>query len=145
MVNKFLKIIPPALFIINLLTVLWLILQIILPIIFPVVIYEFMNDPSHKLYLDIVKNALIWPTFIFWFYNMIFLFRHDRYGRSVFPLVIFNFLYSPVYYYQVQIKKRPLVNKMKSEAVIGRTIQLENYENDPVPHSSSPEAKNGKN
>jgi hypothetical protein len=47
-----------------------------------------------------------------WGYCIWFLFKYDRYSKSIFPLFFFNVIYAPVYYYRVKIKKRPLRNKI---------------------------------
>ena len=45
--------------------------------------------------------------YCFWF-----LFKYDRYSKSIFPLFFLNVIYAPIYYYRVKIKKRPLRNKV---------------------------------
>jgi len=60
-------------------------------------------------------NAL---TFFHWCYCIRFLFKYDRYSKSIFPLFFFSVLYAPIYYYRVKIKKRPLRNEIKTEEKI---------------------------
>ncbi|MCW3788918.1 hypothetical protein [Plebeiibacterium sediminum] len=63
-------------------------------------------------FLNIVA-ALHW-VYCFWF-----LFKYDRYSKSIFPLFFLNVLYAPIYYYRVKIIKRPLRNKVnKPEEII---------------------------
>ena len=128
--NKFWHKILLTGFIINILTVLLLILQFIFTVIYPEEIINFMADPNHKTYLNIAYNIFVVPTFLFWIYNIIFLFRHDRYSKSIFLLFFFNFLYSPIYFYKVKIKQRPLINEIEPESIIGYRIHLEDYENE---------------
>jgi hypothetical protein len=111
-------------------TILFLITQFFLTISFPDETYEYMTNQETKAIFQILYNGLIIPTLLFWIYNIVFLFRYDRYSKSIFFLFIFNILYSPIYFYSVNFKKRPLVNKIKTEPIIGNTIQLENYENE---------------
>lgn len=111
-------------------TILFLLTQIFLTISFPQETYEFITNQKTKAIFHILYNGLTIPTLLFWIYNIVFLFRYDRYSKSIFLLFIFNILYSPIYYYNVNIKKRPLVNKIKTEPIIGNTIQLENYEHE---------------
>jgi hypothetical protein len=51
-------------------------------------------------------------VFFHWIYCMWFLFKYDRYSKSIFPLIFLNGIYAPIYYYRVKIKKRPLRNKI---------------------------------
>jgi hypothetical protein len=49
-------------------------------------------------------------SFAHWIYCLWFLSKFDRYSKSLIPLILLNGLYAPFYYYQVKIKKRPLMN-----------------------------------
>ena len=49
---------------------------------------------------------------IHWGYCIWFLFKYDKYSKSIIPLLVLNILYAPIYYYRVKIKKRPLRNKI---------------------------------
>ncbi len=53
-----------------------------------------------------------------WGYCIWFLFKYDRYSKSIIPLFFLNALYAPFYYYRVKIKKRPLRNKVNKPQVI---------------------------
>ena len=91
---------------------------------------ETFTNPENSVIIETIYYFLVIPAIFLWFYNMQFLFRKDRYSKSIIPLLIFSFIYSPIYYYKVNIKKRPLINEIKSEPVIVHTIQLEAYENE---------------
>lgn len=51
-------------------------------------------------------------VFFHWVYCIWFLFKYDRYSKSIIPLFFFNVLYAPIYFYRVRIIKRPLRNKI---------------------------------
>jgi hypothetical protein len=68
------------------------------------------NKGSNPYYLTISFLNLI--AFFHWGYCIWFLFKYDRYSKSIFPLLFLNMLYAPFYYYRVKIKKRPLRNKV---------------------------------
>ncbi len=70
----------------------------------------FFNDD--RTMFNIVATPLNLIIFFFWGYCIWFLFKYDRYSKSIFPLFFFNALYAPIYYYRVKIKKRPLRNKI---------------------------------
>ena len=78
----------------------------------------------------IIYTSLTLCSFINWLYCLRFWYKYDRYSKAIFLLIFPHVLYAPFYYYQVKIKKRPLKNKIKNEPVVlGRTIQLKEYEN----------------
>lgn len=62
----------------------------------------------YNLTFTILNFAVIFH----WGYCMWFLFKYDRYSKSLIPLFFFNALYAPIYFYRVKIKKRPLRNKI---------------------------------
>ncbi|WP_461640267.1 hypothetical protein [Labilibaculum euxinus] len=62
----------------------------------------------YNLAISIVAMIL----FFHWAYCLWFLYKYDRYSKSIFPLFFFNVLYAPIYYYRVKIKKRPLRNQI---------------------------------
>jgi hypothetical protein len=80
----------------------------------------FMSDFLTVEYIS-YKNGLNPVNFTFSFLNTVavfhwgyciwFLFKYDRYSKSVFPLFFLSVWYAPIYYYRVKIKKRPLRNK----------------------------------
>lgn len=65
-----------------------------------------------------------------WIYCIGFWYKNDRYSKSAFLLLFISIFYAPFYYYQVKIKKRPLKNDIKKEPIIGRTIQLQEYDDE---------------
>jgi hypothetical protein len=117
-------------FTINILTIFLWILQFIFIVSFPNKTMSFITNPNYKTWLYIVSYMLSIPTLLFWIYNVIFLFQHDRYSKSLFLLIFFSFIYAPIYFYQVKIKRRPLINELKPEPIINQTIHLEEYENE---------------
>ena len=57
-------------------------------------------------------------SFTNWINCIVFLFKYDRYSKSLIQLFIINALYAPIYYYRVKILKRPLrnsIDKSKSD------------------------------
>jgi hypothetical protein len=62
--------------------------------------------------LNITFSILSLAVFFHWGYCIWFLFKYDRYSKSIFPLFFLNAIYAPIYYYRVKIKKRPLRNKI---------------------------------
>jgi len=61
-----------------------------------------------KITFSIAQIAVVF----FWIYCIWFLFKYDKYSKSILPLFFLNVIYAPVYYYRVKIKKRPLRNKI---------------------------------
>lgn len=61
---------------------------------------------------NMIMTVLYLAVFFHWWYCICFLFKYDRYSKSIIPLFFFNALYAPIYYYRVKIKKRPLRNKI---------------------------------
>ena len=62
--------------------------------------------------LNITISILSFPVLFHWGYCIWFLFKYDRYSKSIFPLFFLSVIYAPIYYYRVKIKKRPLRNKI---------------------------------
>ncbi|MFA5514049.1 MAG: hypothetical protein WDA17_03920 [Sphaerochaetaceae bacterium] len=62
--------------------------------------------------LNTTFSILSLAVFFHWGYCIWFLFKYDRYSKSIFPLFFLNAIYAPIYYYRVKIKKRPLRNKI---------------------------------
>lgn len=101
---------------VNLLLVIFLIIG--LPVLF-IAIPGFAD----LLFANRGRNPLINAIYVFylvavfhWGYCVWFLFKYDRYSKSIFPLLFLNFFYAPVYYYRVKIRKRPLRNKINRPA-----------------------------
>ncbi|WP_068475499.1 hypothetical protein [Saccharicrinis aurantiacus] len=80
-------------------------------IIAPEVFNEIAANKGHNTY-NYLLTILAFIVFGHWVYCLWFLFKYDRYSKSIFPLIFFNALYAPIYYYRVKIKKRPLRNKI---------------------------------
>ncbi len=89
-------------------------------------------DKSNNFIFSIAYIILGLPIIFLWIYNIKFLFKNDRYSKSLIPLIILGGIYSPIYYYRVKIKKIPLRNKIhkEKESVINKAIHLEAYENE---------------
>ena len=117
-------------FIINIIFIIIALGQIILMFADPELLINIFTNPDNKFLIGTIYYFFFIPIIFLWIYNIRFLLKHDRYSRSILPLIFFGPIYSPIYYYKVKIKKRPLKNEIKSEPVIGRTVQLEEYENE---------------
>lgn len=89
----------------------------------PQLYIETITNPDYKLILMIAFYALFVPVLFLWVYNIWFLLRYDRYSSSFIPLIFLGIIYSPFYYYNVHIKKRPLKNGIEPKQ--GQTVQLE--------------------
>lgn len=75
---------------------------------------------------SLAMTLLSMTVFFHWGYCIWFLFKYDRYSKSIFPLFFLTAFYAPIYYYRVKIKKRPLRYKIKTETV----EQLDNSMNE---------------
>ncbi|NOR88209.1 MAG: hypothetical protein GQ527_11420 [Bacteroidales bacterium] len=106
--------------------------QLIWMIVDPNSLFYIMVIAQNNLLFKIVNFALFIPIIFLWISNIYFFYKHDRYSRSFIPLILLSIIYSPIYYYQVKIKKRPLINTVdkENEAVIGKSIYLEDYEDE---------------
>jgi len=118
-----------ATFIINSLIVLAIVLLpvwiITIPDFFDKYIFILKTNP-YQIY-TFINLAII----THWVYCLWFLFKYDKYSKSIFPLFFFNFLYAPFYYYRVKIKKRPLRNKInrpESKYVSENAIEEKDFE-----------------
>lgn len=100
-----------ASFIVNLIFLVSIILMPFFAIFFPETFDKVFFSDDRKMF-NIVAAPLNLIIFFFWGYCIWFLFKYDRYSKSIFPLFFFNALYTPIYYYRVKIKKRPLRNKI---------------------------------
>ncbi len=79
--------------------------------------------------INITYAILSFAVVFHWGYCIWFLYKHDRYSKSIFLLFFFNFLYAPIYYYRVKIKKRPLRNKInKPKEVETEDKSISDYE-----------------
>ena len=88
---------------------------VLMPIIFINVPDSFKifteNNRMNPYYLtfSIISFAVIF----LWGYCLWFWYKNDKYSKSIFLLLLFSWVYAPIYYYRVKIKKRPLRNKLK--------------------------------
>ena len=91
-----------ATFIINSLLVLAIILLPVWIITIPDFIdkYIFFLKANPYNFYTFINLAII----IHWVYCLWFLFKYDKYSKSIFLLLFLNFLYAPFYYYRVKIK-----------------------------------------
>jgi len=96
---------------INILLIIGLISILFLPLI-GIQFFEMVSSNGGNNPLNILYQVLALFAFIHWIYCLWFLFKYDRYSKSIIPLLIFNVIYAPFYYYQVRIKKRPLKDKI---------------------------------
>ena len=87
------------------------------------IIEIFLEDKGMNTYKTLYM-VLVLGTFFNWIYCIHFLYKNDKYSKSALPLIFFNGLYAPIYFYRVIIKKRPLRNKIEYE----KTDQTPNYE-----------------
>lgn len=92
--------------------------------------FDTLTDHDKSLTFNLIFYFFYIPSFILWLHNIHFFYKYDRYSKSIILLFLINILYSPYYYYQVKIKKRPLKNEIKKEPAIGNTVLLEDYENE---------------
>ena len=82
-------------------------------------------DDSESIF-SIISIILFIPLLIIWVYSLIFLYKYDRYSKSIVYLLLFNFIYGLIYFYKVIWKrKRMLENTYKRESVIGNTVFME--------------------
>lgn len=81
----------------------------------------FMNMPNFMDYMtyknglnpyNVTYTILNYLVFFHWGYCIWFLLKYDRYSKSLIPLLFLSVIYSPFYFYQVKIKKRPLKNEI---------------------------------
>jgi hypothetical protein len=117
-------------FLINIVAIIVPIVGFVLIVSIPVEFSAFLNSSKNIGPINTLKLLISIPVIFLWIYNIYFLFKYDHYSKSIFPLIIFNFLYSPYYYYKVKIRKKIFVNNIEPEPVLGNTIRLENYNND---------------
>ena len=89
---------------------------IVMPIIFINVPDSFEifteNNGINPYYLSFSITSFV--VIFLWGYCLWFWYKNDKYSKSIFLLFLFSWLYAPIYYYRVKIKKRPLRNKLKN-------------------------------
>jgi len=110
--------------------VLWLI-NIIGVILLPIIPVLYFTDTLSMETSNLILYIFWYPIVIFWIYNIWYCYKYDRYSSSIFFLFFLNAFYTPFYYYQVKIKKRPLRNEIdreKTESVFDKLVVEEEIE-----------------
>ena len=80
---------------------------------------------------DVLYIITIIPILGLWISNLIFFYKKDRNSKAIIPLILFNFIYSPIYYYRVRLKRsRPLQNNIYRSNDEVSEIRFEDYESD---------------
>ena len=69
----------------------------------------FFGDRRELMNNILIPFALIGTTF--WVYCFWFYMKYDSRSNKWFALLFFNWIYAPIYYYEVKIKKRPLIGR----------------------------------
>ncbi len=103
-----------ALFIVNLIFLITVVLLPFFALFFPETFDKVFFSDNRSMF-NMVATPLNMIIFLFWGYCIWFLLKYDRYSKSIFPLFFLNAIYAPIYYYRVKIKKRPLRNKINNQ------------------------------
>ncbi len=69
---------------------------------------SFIFGEKRELYHKILMPLTLTST-SFWVYCLWFYMKYDSRSNKWFLLLFFNWIYAPIYYYEVTIKKRPLM------------------------------------
>jgi hypothetical protein len=117
-------------FVMNLLFLASILAHLIFILANPDLYIKTIRDPDNYLIITILYSILCLPTLFLLVYNIYFLFKYDKYSKSIIPLFLFNIIYSPYYYYRVKIKRKNLMNELKVENVLDNKIHLEVYDNE---------------
>jgi hypothetical protein len=81
--------------------------------------------------VNMLSVFFVLPTYVLLGYCVYFFYKHDRYSFAGLKLLFLPGLYSPYYFYKVIWKrKRELSNTYEAEPVLGKSIHLEEYEDD---------------
>lgn len=80
-----------------------------------------------------LMNSIMMPLAListtFWIYCFWFYMKYDSRSNKWFALLFFNWIYAPIYYYDVKIKKRPLMgrdsDKTESESTENEITETE--------------------
>ncbi|MCE4564480.1 hypothetical protein INQ51_09170 [Maribellus sp. CM-23] len=119
-----------AAFIVNLIFLISVFLMPIFALSFPETFDSIFFSKDRTIF-NLIVMPLNLIILFFWGYCIWFLFKYDRYSKSLLPLFFFNVLYAPVYYYRVKIRKRPLRNKINKPteeiASKGKSISEEEF------------------
>jgi hypothetical protein len=92
--------------------ILFILIIIILPVIafnVPGLFEKLTANKGMNIY-NLPFQILSLAVLFHWGYCIWFLYKYDRYSKSIIPLFFLNVLYAPIYYYRVKIKKIPLQN-----------------------------------
>jgi len=76
----------------------------------PELMESFMFGEKRELYHKILMPFALTST-SFWVYCLWFYMKYDSRSNKWFLLLFFNWIYAPIYYYEVKIKKRPLMGQ----------------------------------
>ena len=84
-----------------------------------------------KHYFELSRNVtLLWfltslniLSIGHWILCLRFWYKNDKYSKAIFLLIFLHLAYSPFYYYQVNIKKRPLKNKLDDNIIFQEVNQ----------------------
>jgi len=96
------------LFLIHILTIVVQFASLPFFILNPELIESFMFGEKRELYHKILMPLALTST-SFWVYCLWFYMKYDSRSNKWFLLLFFNWIYAPIYYYEVKIKKRPLM------------------------------------
>ena len=94
-------------------------------------IFDKIFFSDDRAMFNLIAMPLNFIIVFFWGYCIWFLFKYDKYSKSLLPLFFFNAFYAPIYYYRVKIKKRPLRNKInrpESKYVSENAIEEKDFE-----------------
>ncbi len=89
------------------------------------------TEPHILLLGTVFILSTLW--IILFFYTLYFFYKYDRYSKSGIFFLFFHLIYSLIYFYRViWQQKRELVGSYEKEPVLGKSIFLENYENEEI-------------
>ena len=98
-----------------------------IPLFSGLIVTPFFFDP--QAIPPVIGNLLFLPIYFLFIYSIYFFYKYDRYSKAGIKLFFLHFLFTPFYFYNVIWKrKRELEPKIKVEPVLGRTIFLEEFE-----------------
>ena len=93
---------------------------------------ELFNSIFFGEYRELMEGVMIPLALIsttFWLYCFWFYMKYDSCSNKWFALLFFNAIYAPIYYYEVKIKKRPLLgrdsNKKEPESTVNEITETE--------------------
>ncbi|RIJ46728.1 hypothetical protein D1614_17525 [Maribellus luteus] len=119
-----------ASFIVNLIFIISILFLPAFAILSPEIFDKIFFSDDRAMF-NLIAMPLNFIIVFFWGYCIWFLFKYDKYSKSIFPLFFFNMFYAPIYYYRVKIKKRPLrntINKPESKTPSANLIEESDFE-----------------